>query len=266
MQALSRIQGAATFASRFQTMKLNPRASPEVYPWGADTRLTLKKVRAFSNVVREEKKEDKRDEKKKHIDQSNFFVFCEKTTGVAQFRAGSPGKSEFSLDRLAGLFAMQCLVRGHDPNDFVVLVPAKKEIAGELVSRAKDLLEEGRAVAGPASLSPRQREILHSVLCNRANKEIASKLNITVRTVKFHISSLLSKFGVDNRTDLARRAAGLLRPAVLDGGSGLGPQAVAREHAQGAEGYGHLRPELASTDVRVEHKSRSIRFGRMATA
>ena len=67
-------------------------------------------------------------------------------------------------------------------------------------------------MAGPAPLSPRQSEILRSVICNRANKEIASKLNITVRTVKFHISSLLNKFGVDNRTDLARRAAGLLRP------------------------------------------------------
>lgn len=228
----------------------------------------MKKVRVFSNVVREEKKGDKKDENKKHIDQSNFFVFCEKTTGVAQFRAGSPGESEFSLDRLAGLFAMQCLVRGHDPNDFVVLVPAKKEIVGELVSRAKDMLEEGRAVAGPSTLSPRQKEILHSVLCNRANKEIASKLNITVRTVKFHISSLLSKFGVDNRTDLARRAAGLLRPAVLDGGGGPGPQAVETENGRGeaAEGAGQHGPGPVSTDVRVEHKSRSIRFSRVATA
>jgi DNA-binding CsgD family transcriptional regulator len=223
----------------------------------------LKKVRVFSNVVRGEK-EDKRDEKR--IDQS-FFVFCEKTTGVAQFRTGSAGESEFSLDRLAGLFAMQCLVRGYEPNDFVVLVPAEKEIAGKLVSRAKDLLEEGRAVAGPACLSPRQKEILHSVLCNRANKEIASRLNITVRTVKFHISSLLSKFGVDNRTDLARRAAGLLRPAVLDGGNVWPPLAAGTEPARVAVGHGQLRPGPVNADFRAEPKSRSVRFaGRVATA
>ena len=54
--------------------------------------------------------------------------------------------------------------------------------------------------------------MLNAVLCNRANKEIASKLNITVRTVKFHISSLLSKFGVESRAELARRAAGFMRP------------------------------------------------------
>src|SRR6185437_1502610 len=97
--------------------------------------------------------------------------------------------------------------RGHDPNDFVVLVPAEKSVSEYLLSRANDLLEEGRAVANPAALSPRQKEILHSVICNRANKEIASHLNITVRTVKFHISALLSKFSVQNRTELARRGA-----------------------------------------------------------
>jgi DNA-binding CsgD family transcriptional regulator len=226
----------------------------------------LKKVRIFSNVVRGEK-EEKKDEKKKHGDQFKLFVFCEKATGVAQFRAASAGEFEFSLDRLAGLFAMQCLVRGYEPNDFVVLVPAEKEIAGKLVSRAKDLLEEGRAVAGPTCLSPRQKEILHSVLCNRANKEIASRLNITVRTVKFHISCLLSKFGVDNRMDLARRAAGLLRPAVLDGGNALAPNAAGMEHARGAEDHGEVRPGPVKAGFRVEHKVRSVRFpGRVATA
>lgn len=111
---------------------------------------------------------------------------------------------------------MQCLVRGEEPEDFAVLVPADSNLAGHLISRTKDLLEEGREASNPKSLSPRQKEILRSVLCNRANKEIASKLNITVRTVKFHISSLLSKFGVENRTELARKAAGLLRPLAQD--------------------------------------------------
>jgi len=53
------------------------------------------------------------------------------------------------------------------------------------------------------------------VIRNRANKEIASDLNITVRTVKFHISSLLNRFGVQNRAELARRGEAILRPAAL---------------------------------------------------
>jgi DNA-binding CsgD family transcriptional regulator len=148
---------------------------------------------------------------KNGADPSSTFVFCEKATGVTQFRAESAADRNITVERVAGLLAMQCLVRGHDPDDFVVLVPAEKHLAGKFLSRAKELLEQGRAVSRPASLSPRQTEILHSVIRNRANKEIASRLNITVRTVKFHISSLLSKFGVDNRADLARRAAGLIQ-------------------------------------------------------
>ena len=44
--------------------------------------------------------------------------------------------------------------------------------------------------------------MLDSLLENLANKEIASKLNISERTVKFHVSNLLSKFGVRRRADL----------------------------------------------------------------
>lgn len=170
----------------------------------------MKKVQVFPKLVEQEKREG---------NESKLFVFCEKTTGTTQFRAESEkADSEHTVERMAGLLAMQCLVRGHDPDDFVVLVPAEKTLVGRLQSRAKELLDQGRAVATPTALSPRQSEILHSVIRNHANKEIASKLNITVRTVKFHVSSLLSKFGVNNRAELARKATALVRhaPAMDD--------------------------------------------------
>jgi DNA-binding NarL/FixJ family response regulator len=53
-----------------------------------------------------------------------------------------------------------------------------------------------------AQLSRREREVLDSLLENVSNKEIASKLNISERTVKFHVSKLLNKFGVRRRADL----------------------------------------------------------------
>jgi DNA-binding NarL/FixJ family response regulator len=52
------------------------------------------------------------------------------------------------------------------------------------------------------NLSRREQEVLDSLLENLSNKEIASRLNIAERTVKFHVSNLLNKFGVRRRADL----------------------------------------------------------------
>ena len=57
-------------------------------------------------------------------------------------------------------------------------------------------------LAGTSDLSRREQETLDSLLENLANKEIATKLNISERTVKFHVSNLLAKFGVRRRADL----------------------------------------------------------------
>ena len=51
-------------------------------------------------------------------------------------------------------------------------------------------------------LSRREQEVLESLLENLANKEIADRLHISERTVKFHVSNLLNKFGVQRRADL----------------------------------------------------------------
>lgn len=53
-----------------------------------------------------------------------------------------------------------------------------------------------------AELSRREQEVLDALLENLANKEIAARLNISERTVKFHVSNLLTKFGVRRRADL----------------------------------------------------------------
>ena len=53
-----------------------------------------------------------------------------------------------------------------------------------------------------ANLSRREQEVLAALLENLANKEIANRFNISERTVKFHVSNLLSKFGVRRRADL----------------------------------------------------------------
>ena len=51
-------------------------------------------------------------------------------------------------------------------------------------------------------LSRREQDVLELLLQNLANKEIAARLNISERTVKFHVSNLLAKFSVQRRADL----------------------------------------------------------------
>jgi len=53
-----------------------------------------------------------------------------------------------------------------------------------------------------AHLSRREMQVLDCLLDNLSNKEIASKLQISERTVKFHVSNVLTKFDVGRRADL----------------------------------------------------------------
>lgn len=48
-------------------------------------------------------------------------------------------------------------------------------------------------------LSAREREVLRLVAAGRSNKEIAAALQVTERTVKFHVTAIFNKLGADNR-------------------------------------------------------------------
>ena len=52
-------------------------------------------------------------------------------------------------------------------------------------------------------LSPRETEILRSVTSGLSNKEIAVELGISQQTVKNHMTSILRKLNVDDRTQAA---------------------------------------------------------------
>jgi DNA-binding NarL/FixJ family response regulator len=49
-------------------------------------------------------------------------------------------------------------------------------------------------------ITARERDVLTLLHAGRANKEIATALGISERTVKFHVTSILNKLGADNRT------------------------------------------------------------------
>lgn len=77
---------------------------------------------------------------------------------------------------------------------------------------ASKLLQHMSTQAGkgqPAfeDLTEREMEVLRLLAQGKPNKEIAETLVITERTVKFHVSSILSKLGAGNRTEAVMIAA-----------------------------------------------------------
>jgi len=137
----------------------------------------------------------------------SVYLFYEKTTGTAHFHVEAGPDGELPVDHAAGLLAMHCMVRGQSPSDYLIMVPAAPENLHDLTRKAQQLLEAGHSVKTSVKLTRREEEVLDGILRSLANKEIASELNLSERTVKFHVSSLLSKFKVRSRMELMREAS-----------------------------------------------------------
>jgi DNA-binding NarL/FixJ family response regulator len=62
-------------------------------------------------------------------------------------------------------------------------------------------VQESLAARTPNSnLSPREREVLSLMAQGRSNRQIAAELKITEATVKSHVSVILERLGVEDRT------------------------------------------------------------------
>jgi len=55
------------------------------------------------------------------------------------------------------------------------------------------------------ALTAREREVLEHIVRGQGNRDVAEDLHVTVRTVKYHVTNLLQKFGVTSRVELIAR-------------------------------------------------------------
>lgn len=131
----------------------------------------------------------------------------DESSAFALLRWGAKGLLDFqdTIDQLPR--AVEVVARG----GFWVPRPILSRFVEETLRSALH-----RTVVPPRGrLSARQREVRDLLLENLSNREIAERLHMSERTVKFHVSNLLSKFGVKRRADLIvlAHAGGDVEPA-----------------------------------------------------
>jgi DNA-binding CsgD family transcriptional regulator len=52
------------------------------------------------------------------------------------------------------------------------------------------------------TLTPGEKRVFDEIICGYTNEVVASKLRISIKTVKFHLTRIYAKFNVKSRTEL----------------------------------------------------------------
>jgi two-component system, NarL family, response regulator LiaR len=117
------------------------------------------------------------------------------------------------VDETIALRAVQSGASGYLPKDadaLSVCLAVKAVWSGQLYLPqvlANRLLEELGAGRERTMLTERENEVLHLVAKGWSNKDIAAALQISVPTVKTHVSTILNKLNVSSRTQAALLAS-----------------------------------------------------------
>jgi DNA-binding NarL/FixJ family response regulator len=125
--------------------------------------------------------------------------FPEPAAVLPAMRAGAAGYVYKDVDPPALAAAIRAVHAGH-----VLLHPD--------VAR---LLAAGPPQPAGARLTARERDVLAELARGRSNREIARALGLAEKTVKTHVSAVLMKLGVQDRTQAALHA---VRTGLVDGG------------------------------------------------
>jgi two-component system, NarL family, response regulator DevR len=113
----------------------------------------------------------------------------------ALFEAIMAGASGYVLKQVRGtelLTAVKRVAAGES-----LLDPA---ITGRVLSRLRSHSDEDPRLA---RLTPQERRILHLIADGMTNRQIASEMHLAEKTIKNYVSNLLTKLGMERRTEAA---------------------------------------------------------------
>ena len=132
---------------------------------------------------------------------------------VAAVRAGAIG----FLPKTAPLHALVQAIRAAAQGQVSFSAAASARLVQELQTPAVE----------PEHLTERELQVVSCITDGLSNKEIARNLRISEKTVKSHVSTILSKFGLQSRTQLALHAT---RTGLVPGGRTMPSSVRAVEH------------------------------------
>ncbi len=108
-------------------------------------------------------------------------------------------------DRALRAGASGVVYKDIDPDALVRAIRAVHDGNVLLATSAAAALRAGPAGRGDGlgTLTRREREVLAQITAGHSNREIARELGLSEKTVKAHVSSVLAKLGVQDRTQAA---------------------------------------------------------------
>jgi len=115
-----------------------------------------------------------------------------------------------SQDRVKGLNegADVYMVKPFEPEELVAQVESSLDQIRRWDQGRPKGLDGGPTIHVPhnVELTPTELKVVHLVAKGMANREIAKQLNVSQRTIESHVSNMLNKTSLNNRTELARWA------------------------------------------------------------
>jgi two-component system, NarL family, response regulator LiaR len=104
--------------------------------------------------------------------------------------------------------AIGYLLKDTQSDELIRAIKAAADGQVQLSPRAAArLMREVRTPENPETLTERETDVLRLLAEGKSNKEIAHELSIGEKTVKTHVSNILSKLNVSSRTQAALYAA-----------------------------------------------------------